>query len=160
MIEPEEHYLSERVGRLEDEATIRRLVLSYGPAADAGLTSLAAAVWFDDGIYDWDADGTPHASSAAVEEMLRGEGHQGLIARGVAHFGGPVVVDVQGDKAIAVNYSLAVLSGLSRRGATKALQADGFRGAGVYCLCGRGDGCSAVMAIVTRSMAGKGLEGL
>ena len=33
--------LQARVGRLEDEAAITRLVMSYGPAADAGLTSLA-----------------------------------------------------------------------------------------------------------------------
>ena len=47
--------LAERVGRLEDEAAIRRLILSYGPAADAGLTAFAAGVWLEDGVYDWDA---------------------------------------------------------------------------------------------------------
>jgi hypothetical protein len=38
--------------------------------------------------------------------MLRGDSHQGLIARGVAHFAGPLLVDVDGDRGTALNYSL------------------------------------------------------
>ena len=60
--------------------------MSYGPAADAGLTSFAGQLWLEDGVYDWDADGEPHQGSAGVDAMLQGDGHQGLIARGVAHF--------------------------------------------------------------------------
>ena len=95
-----------RVRRLEDESAIQRLIMSYGPAADAGLTSFAGGVWLEDGVYDWDADGEPHEGSAAVDEMLQGSGHQGLIARGVAHFAGPLLVDIDGDRATALNYSL------------------------------------------------------
>ena len=57
-------------------------------------------------MYDWDADGEPHEGSAAVDEMLQGAGHQGLISHGVAHFAGPLLVDVDGDRATALNYSL------------------------------------------------------
>jgi SnoaL-like domain len=101
--------LAARVRQLEDESVISQLVLSYGPAADSGLTSFAAAVWLDDGIYDWDANGKPHQGSAAVDRMLQGDGHQGLIAKGAAHFGGPPLVKVDGDTATAVNYSLIML---------------------------------------------------
>jgi hypothetical protein len=97
-----------RVGRLEDEAAIRRLVMSYGPAADAGLTSFAAGVWFEDGVYDWDGQGAPYEGNAAVDEMLQGDGHQGLIAAGVAHFSGPILVELEGDHATALNYSLVM----------------------------------------------------
>jgi hypothetical protein len=72
--------LRARVRRLEDESAITRLILSYGPAADAGLTSFAGQLWLEDGVYDWDADGEPHRGSAAVDAMLRDDGHQGLIA--------------------------------------------------------------------------------
>lgn len=41
MSETEVRELLARVGRLEDEPAIRKVVLSYGPAADAGLTSFA-----------------------------------------------------------------------------------------------------------------------
>jgi SnoaL-like domain len=108
MNEPVVEQLLARVTRLEDEAAIRRLIMSYGPAADAGLTSFASRVWLEDGVYDWDADGVPHEGSAAVDQMLQGEGHQGLIAHGVAHFSGPILVDVEGDRASALNYSLVM----------------------------------------------------
>ena len=98
--------LEARLRRLEDESAIRRLVMSYGPAADAGLTAFAANVWLEDGVYDWDADGVPHSGRTAVDEMLQGAGHQGLIAHGVAHFAGPLLVEVEGDQATALNYSL------------------------------------------------------
>ncbi len=102
----EEEQLLARVRRLEDESEIGRLVLSYGPAADAGLTSFAASRWFEDGVYDWDAHGEPYTGRTAVDEMLRGDGHQGLIASGVAHFAGPLLVEIEGDQASALNYSL------------------------------------------------------
>ncbi len=95
-----------RLRRLEDESAIQRLIMSYGPAADAALASLAGRLWLEDGVYDWDANGEPHEGSAAVEEMLRGENHLGLVGQGVAHFGGPLLIDVDGDRATAVNYSL------------------------------------------------------
>ena len=69
-----------RVRRLEDESAITRLIMSYGPAADAGLTRFAGQLWLEDGVYDWDADGEPHQGSAGVDAMLRADGHQGLIA--------------------------------------------------------------------------------
>ena len=98
--------LQARVGRLEDEAAITRLIMSYGPAADAGLTSFAGQLWLEDGVYDWDAEGEPHLGSAGVDAMLQGGQHQGLIARGVAHFAGPLLIDLEGDRATVLNYSL------------------------------------------------------
>jgi len=106
--------LRARLERVEDELAIRRVILSYGPAADAGLASKAASVWFDDGVYDWDGKGEPHEGSAAVERMLDGDGHQRLIAAGAAHFAGPPLIDVHGDHATAVNYSFVVRSEDSR----------------------------------------------
>ena len=100
--------LLRRVRRLEDEAEITRLLLSYGPAADAGLTAFAGQLWLDDGVYDWDAEGQPHLGSAGVDAMLQGDQHQGLIARGVAHFAGPPLIIVDGDQGTAVNYSLVM----------------------------------------------------
>jgi hypothetical protein len=101
--------LSARLRRFEDESAVRRLILSYGPAADAGLASMAAGLWADDGVYDWDGNGKPHVGSAAVDAMLRTTGHQGLIAKGAAHFGGPPLIEIDGDKATALNYSLVML---------------------------------------------------
>jgi hypothetical protein len=106
MAEHDEKQLHQRLRRLEDESEIRRLLMSYGPAADAGLASFAASRWLEDGVYDWDALGEPHLGRGAVDEMLQSDAHQGLIAHGVAHFGGPILVEVDGDRATALNYSL------------------------------------------------------
>lgn len=95
-----------RLTRLEDESAITRLVMSYGPAADAGLTSFAGQLWSSDGEYDWDASGTPHQGSAGVDAMLQSDGHQSLIAAGIGHFAGPLLFELDGDAATALNYSL------------------------------------------------------
>ncbi len=98
--------LDARLRRLEDESAIQRLLLSYGPAADAGLASFAAEAWLEDGEYDWDDNAEPHQGRAAVEAMLQSDLHHSLIGAGVAHFGGPLLVEIDGDRATALNYSL------------------------------------------------------
>jgi hypothetical protein len=100
--------LSARLREVEDVLAVQRVVLSYGPAADAGLAGLAASLWLDDGVYDWDATGEPHEGSPAVDRMLQGDAHQGLISEGVAHFAGAPVVEVDGDRATALTYSLVM----------------------------------------------------
>lgn len=98
--------LEARLRRLEDESAIQRLLMSYGPAADAGMAGFAADLWLDDGDYDWDANQQPFHGAGSVDEMLRSDGHRSLMAAGVAHFGGPLLIEVDGDRATAVNYSL------------------------------------------------------
>jgi hypothetical protein len=100
--------LMARLQRVEDELAIQRLILGYGPAADAGLAQLAASRWSADGVYDWDAGGAPFEGRLAVETMLLTDTHQNLIKEGAAHFAGPVMVELDGDAATALNYSLVV----------------------------------------------------
>jgi hypothetical protein len=40
--------------------------------------------------------------------MLLGRGHQSLIAEGVAHFAGPPLIEVDGDRARALSYSFVL----------------------------------------------------
>ncbi len=98
--------LEQRLQRVEDELAIQRLILAYGPAADAGLAELAASRWTSDGLYDWDAANPPKEGRGSVAEMLKGPFHHQLMDEGVAHFAGPLLVEVSGDQATAVNYSL------------------------------------------------------
>jgi hypothetical protein len=97
--------LTARLQRVEDELAIRQVILSYGPAADAGLTERAGALWADDGEYDWDPSRRALEGPDAVARMLQSEAHQSLIANGVAHFAGPPLIDVDGDAATALSYS-------------------------------------------------------
>src|SRR5208283_3327746 len=100
--------LENRLRRLEDESAIQRVLMSYGPAADSGQSSFAADLWLEDGEYDWDANGEPHRGSASVDAMLQGDRHKQLMSEGVAHFGGPPLLEVDGDNATAINYSLVM----------------------------------------------------
>jgi hypothetical protein len=98
--------LERRVRRLEDELAVRRVVLSYGPAADAGLAEEAASLWLQDGTYDWDSATASLEGRGAMSAMLRGDAHRQLIQTGVAHFAGPPLIDIDGDQATALTYSL------------------------------------------------------
>jgi SnoaL-like domain len=100
--------LAARVRRIEDELAIRRVILSYGPAADAGMAERAASIWLDDGTYDWDERQSPHEGRVAVEAMLRSDAHRNLIGGGAAHFAGPPLVEVDGDHATALSYSMVL----------------------------------------------------
>ena len=46
--------LEERLGRLEDEREITRLISSYGPLVDGGAANAVAGLWTEDGVYDVD----------------------------------------------------------------------------------------------------------
>ena len=41
-----------------------------------------------------------------MQAMLEGEVHQGIIGGGAAHFAGPALITIDGDRATALTYSL------------------------------------------------------
>ena len=100
--------LEARLRAVEDELAIRRVILSYGPAADAGETQRAGRLWAAAGEYDWDTDRPALAGPDAVDAMLQGKGHQALIGEGVAHFAGPPLIELDGDRATALSYSFVL----------------------------------------------------
>jgi ketosteroid isomerase-like protein len=98
--------LEQRLGRVEDELAIVRLMASYGPLVDAGDAEAVSGLWTADGEYD--IEGWHMRSPADVADMVRSRAHQGLISGGAAHFLGPVCVNVDGDHAIAVCESIVI----------------------------------------------------
>jgi hypothetical protein len=98
--------LEQRLSRVEDELAIIRLMASYGPLVDAGDGDAVAGLWTEDGEYD--VDGRVMHGHADIAAMVRSRAHQGMIGAGAAHFLGPVCVDVDGDRAIAVCESIVV----------------------------------------------------
>lgn len=98
--------LARRVGALEDELAIHRLIVRYGLAVDAGDADGAAAVFTEDGVYDVDVgrmDGRE-----AVRAMVRGPRHQAMVGH-CAHQIGPAIVTLDGDRATATGYSRVYL---------------------------------------------------
>jgi hypothetical protein len=100
--------LEQRLRAIEDELAVRRLIVSYGPSADAAHAPLASTVFTEDGDYDWDAEGEPYEGRAAIEAMFRGDGHRRLVSHGIAHFIGPPYIELDGDRATALSYSMVM----------------------------------------------------
>lgn len=92
--------LERRLGRIEDEREIERMIARYGPLVDAGDADAVGDLWAEDGTYD--VEGWSMRSRADVAAMVRSPEHQGLIGGGCCHFLGPAVVTVDGDTAVAV----------------------------------------------------------
>ena len=97
--------LATRIALLEDREAIRDLIARYGPLADAGDCAGAAALWTEDGVYEVGGFGS-YTGRTAIQALLEGESHQGLILGGAAHVLSPPVIDLDGDNATARTYSV------------------------------------------------------
>ncbi len=97
--------LSARVRELEDREAIRNLIASYGPAVDRGDSMGGAEVFADDGAYDVGGYGV-HRGHAALAALFDANVHQSLILNGAAHFLSPMRIELHGDAAVAVGYSV------------------------------------------------------
>jgi ketosteroid isomerase-like protein len=95
--------LEARLARLEDEAAILRLIAAYGPAVDSCDAAAVAALWAEDGSYDF--GGAPLQGSAAVGALVDLDSHRGYVAAGAGHVLSLPRVTIDGDRAVAVNYS-------------------------------------------------------
>lgn len=95
-----------RLDRIERRVALYDLIASYGPSVDSGSPAWTGSLWAEPGIYDFgDAvlDGR-----AAIEAMVAGPNHQGLIHQGAAHMMGFPLIRIDGDRAVAVHYSQVI----------------------------------------------------
>ncbi|MEV5829451.1 nuclear transport factor 2 family protein [Spirillospora sp. NPDC052242] len=97
------HALRGRVAHLEDELSVRRVIAAYGPLADSGDAEATGRLWAEEAVYDMDV-GTLNGR-AEITEMVDGPVHQEIIGGGAAHANGPVVVELNGDTAVATGHS-------------------------------------------------------
>lgn len=101
--------IEQRLARVEDELAIYRLLATYGPLADAGLGEQAAALWVDEGIYH-PGGLAPAQGRAALIDIYNSPNHQHFVRHGSMHMTAPVRIDIDGDTAEAVGYSLLALN--------------------------------------------------
>ncbi|HMD46268.1 MAG TPA: nuclear transport factor 2 family protein [Acidimicrobiales bacterium] len=95
--------LGRRLGQVEDQLAIFKLICTYGPAVDSGGGEAAAALWTDDGVYDSDTHvWRGHDEIAGLVEAGQ---HQTMLAEGCAHILGFPRVTLDGDRAVATCYS-------------------------------------------------------
>lgn len=97
--------LATRLQALEDREAIRDLIASYGPRADSGDAAGVAALWVEDGVYAVGGMGEARGREA-IAALIEGPVHQALMAAGCAHVLGPVVIQLDGDRATAAGHSL------------------------------------------------------
>lgn len=95
--------LAARLERIERRLALYDLIATYGPAVDSGSAEATAGLWAQDGSYDFGDAVLP--DRRAIEEMVKGRHHQGLIAAGAAHLIGFPKVDIDGDSAVVTGYS-------------------------------------------------------
>ena len=104
--------LETRLQAAEDRLEIMRLVNSYGPLADSGSSQAAAELWTEDGAYDvggfHGGPGHKNVGHKNIKAIYDSAAHQELIHIGSAHFTGPLSIQVHGDTADAVGYSVVI----------------------------------------------------
>lgn len=96
--------LEAKVQHLEDTVAIYQLISAYGPAVDRGDADATAALFDEAGTYDW--GGAVENGRDGLKAMVRGERHQGIIASGAGHVLSQPRIEIAGDRATAVCYSV------------------------------------------------------
>ena len=99
--------LEDRVRTLEDQSTLCRLIGSWGPAADTGNGQAASSFWADDAVLEMETGRLEGAS--AVRAMIDSDGQLQLVNRGCAHVQSFPVIQIDGDRATAVDYGRVYL---------------------------------------------------
>lgn len=99
--------LEARLAQLEDHQAILQLIASFGPAVDRGDGAAAAALWAQDGRYDFGS--AVLAGADAVAQLVELPSHRGYLDQGCAHILSLPQITVTGDTARAVNYSQVLL---------------------------------------------------
>jgi hypothetical protein len=99
--------LERRVGELEDELAISRLVASYGPLADTSQGDAVRDLWIEEGG-TYELQGY-HFTSADMADTVTSDLHRRFVSMGSAHTLGPARIRLDGDTAVAINYSVVFI---------------------------------------------------
>ncbi len=98
--------LEQRLRLVEDELAVTRLVLGYGPRVDSGSAEATAALWAEDGSYEFEAGAAALRGRTGLAAMVRSDAHRAHLLRGCAHVLTAPHVVITGDTAVATCYSL------------------------------------------------------
>lgn len=104
--------LEARVRAAEDQLEIQNLLMTYGPLVDSATAEPAGHLWIEGGGYSFTLpDGGTKRLSAPDEiaGMYAWPGHLDLVNTGCAHLTATPRINVSGDDAQAVGYSVVVL---------------------------------------------------
>lgn len=94
--------LEERIGLLEDRLAIQDLIAGYGPAVDTADAEAVSGLWTATGTYRFDDS---VLAGSAIGGLVDLPGHRSYLDAGCAHILSPPRISLDGDRAVAVNYS-------------------------------------------------------
>jgi hypothetical protein len=97
--------LEERLQAVEDRLEIYNVISAYGPTVDGCNLEDMGRVYAEHGVYDV-RDYRYMDGLEAIRDMMNGVGHRTLTGNGAAHVGTLPHVELEGDRAIATNYSI------------------------------------------------------
>ncbi|WP_127782335.1 nuclear transport factor 2 family protein [Rhodococcus sp. X156] len=106
--------LEQRVALLQDHLDITTLIYTYPAAVDSGSATTVSGLWTEDGVYD--VDPRPMNGRAEIEAMVGSSAHQGYIHDGCGHFPAPARVTVDGDTAVAIQYTQLIMNKVDAAG--------------------------------------------
>ncbi len=95
--------LERKLAELDDRLAIFDLIASYGPAVDGLDRDGVAALWSQEGSYDFGTG--PLEGREAVANLIDLDTHRAYVAAGSAHVLSLPRIEIEGDRAVAVNYS-------------------------------------------------------
>jgi hypothetical protein len=95
--------LEARVRALEDRLSIYELIASYGPAVDTRDKARVAELWSPTGSYAFD---NVTLSGSEVPELVDLDSQEALVAPGCGHVLSSPTIELDGDLAVAINYSV------------------------------------------------------
>ncbi len=98
--------LESRVRAIEDREAIVDLIASYGPGADSGDGEAIAALWTEDGTYQFDDVIVERSEIAGILSL---DSHRDYMQSGCAHILSPPRVQLDGDRAEAINHSIVLV---------------------------------------------------
>jgi hypothetical protein len=97
--------VEERLQAVEDRLEIYNVISAYGPAVDGCNLEAMGQVYAEHGVYDV-RDFRYMDGLSEIRDMMNGHGHRSLTGNGAAHVGTLPHVELDGDRAIATNYSI------------------------------------------------------
>jgi hypothetical protein len=99
--------LETRLADLEDHREITQLITFVGPAADAGLADDFADRWLPEGAYNVGA--RQFVGRDSVRKVVAEGRHLEYMEAGCAHLMTPPHIQVDGDVAVATNYTVLAI---------------------------------------------------
>jgi hypothetical protein len=95
--------LERRLQEVEDRLAIMQLIASYGPAVDGLDRDGVAAIWAEDGSYDY--GGTPLEGRDGVAALIDLDTHRAYVGAGSSHVLSLPRIALDENRATVVNYS-------------------------------------------------------